>query len=73
MCVYCMGSRLKHLYLTLLKSSNLCIFWFQELRNTLDEERVLAESKIAELTQMRNDLQKEVADKDEHIERITYV
>eukprot|EP00112_Aurelia_sp_Birch-Aquarium-sp1_P026867 Seg981.2 transcript_id=Seg981.2/GoldUCD/mRNA.D3Y31 product=Myosin-4 protein_id=Seg981.2/GoldUCD/D3Y31 len=43
----------------------------EELRNTLDEERVLAESKIAELTQMRNDLQKEVADKDEHIERIT--
>ncbi|XP_065065519.1 golgin subfamily B member 1-like isoform X1 [Rhopilema esculentum] len=43
----------------------------EELRKTLDSERLIAETKIAELTELRNSLQKELAEKDDHIERIT--
>ena len=43
----------------------------KELQYTLDDERVRAESKIAELTQTRLDLQKEIAEKTQHIESIT--
>ena len=43
----------------------------QELQKTLDDERLRAESKIAELTQERNNLQRELTEKEFHIEHIT--
>ena len=43
------------------------------MQKTLDDERLRAEAKIAELTQQRNDLQKELTEKEFHIEQITLV